>query len=107
MAKKKKTIREYLDLGSLSAALVLKNLPFVFFLSFLAIIYIANAHYAEKKVRQIQQSQNELKELRWLYMSLQSDLMYNSKRSEVIRDVAPNDLKPIKGNLKKIVIEQQ
>ncbi len=105
MAKKKKT--SYTAFGSLGAALILKNLPFVLFLGFLAMVYIANAHYAEKKVRQIQKAQTELKELRWHYMSLKSELMYNSKRSEMIPKVAPIDLKPNRGRAKKIVVSQK
>jgi len=34
---------------------IIKNIPFVFFLGFLGVIYIANAHMAERKVRQIQE----------------------------------------------------
>ena len=57
MAKNKKSIKEYFALGTISSGWVLKNLPFVLFVSFLALIYIANAHYSEKKVREIQMLQ--------------------------------------------------
>ena len=59
---KTKSFKEYTELGNISAELVFKNLPFVLFLSFIAMVYIANAHYSEKKVRQIQQLQSELKQ---------------------------------------------
>ena len=84
---KKKTFKDYTLLGSFSPELILKNFPFVFFLSFLAMIYIANAHYSEKKVRAIQTSQAELKQMRWKYMSLKSEYTFQAKRSEVIKSV--------------------
>ena len=37
-----------------------QNIPFVFFLVGLGLIYIANSHYAEKKVRQIEKLKTEL-----------------------------------------------
>lgn len=80
---RKKSVRDYTSLGTLSAQLVLKNLPFVSFLAFLAVIYIANAHFSERTVREIQGLQDELKELRWKYMSLKSEIMYNSMQSKV------------------------
>jgi len=104
MAKKKKGIKEYFDLGSLSANLILKNLPFVLFLSFLALIYIANAHYSEKKVREIQNLQKDVSELRWHYMAIKSELMYNTKRSEVADVVKTSNLKLPKGTPKKIIV---
>jgi len=104
---KKKTIKDYTALGSLSAELVLKNLPFVLFLSFLAMIYIANAHYSEKKVRQIQKAQSELKQMRWKYMSLVSDFTYQTKRSEVIKSVEGLNLKPNKKKPNKIILKKK
>jgi len=70
-------------------------------------IYIANAHYSEKKIRQIQALQKDITELRWHYMAIQSELMYNSKRSEVEKRVAPLNLKIPKGTPKKIVIPKR
>ncbi len=105
MAKKKKSLKDYTAFGNISAELVLKNLPYVLFIGFLAMVYIANAHYSEKKIREIQRLQAEIKELRWHYMSLKSELMYNSKRSEITKQVAPLGLKPMKGKSKKIVIK--
>lgn len=76
-----------LDMGFLTSDVILKNLPFIAFLGALATIYIANAHYAERNVRKIQALQKEIKELRWRYMSLESDNMFNAKRSEIMKNV--------------------
>ena len=88
----------------MSAAMVLKNFPFVLFVGFLLLVYIANAHYAEKKVRMIQKLEGEVKELRWHYISLKTELMRQSKRTEVMEDVEAKGLRPIKGKAKKIVV---
>ena len=74
MAKKTKTVG-LSDLGFMTTEFIMKNLPYMIFLGFLATIYIANAHYAEGNVRKIQLLQRELKETRWYYMSLQAENM--------------------------------
>ena len=86
MAKTKK-LSGYSALGSTSAELVLQNLPFVLFLGFLAIIYIANAHFAEKRVREVFELQKEVKDLRREYHSLRSDIAFNSRRTELARQL--------------------
>jgi len=101
---KKKSFKDYTELGDISAALILKNFPFVLFLGFLATIYIANAHYSEKKIRQIQKLQTELKDMRWSYMSLKSEAMYKSKQSEVTKSVESLNLKISGKKPKKIVV---
>lgn len=58
-------------------------LPFVFFLTFLGIMYIANGYYAQGIVRDLQKTGNEVKELRSEYITIKSDLNYNSKQSQV------------------------
>ena len=58
-------------------------LPFVFFLTFLGIMYIANGYYAQGIVRDLQKTGNEVKELRSEYITIKSDLNYKSKQSQV------------------------
>jgi hypothetical protein len=60
-------------------------LPFVFFLAMLAVMLIANTYYAEKKVREIERMRSEVTELRTLYISNKSQLMYLSNQSEIAR----------------------
>jgi len=80
---KKNTAKGPTSWGMFGAEMLFKNLLFVLFISFLGIVYIANAHFAESKVRCIQDLQKEVKLLRWEYMSLKSENMYDSKLSEV------------------------
>ncbi|MBX5439240.1 MAG: hypothetical protein IRZ29_06845 [Thermoflavifilum sp.] len=68
---------------------IIKHLPFVFYLSCLALVYIANGHQAEKKIRKMNQLQKEVKDLHWKYLEAKSEVMFQSKYSEVAREVAP------------------
>jgi hypothetical protein len=63
----------------------LKHLPFIIFLAFIAILYIANGYYADDKIREVNKISNQLKELRSEYISTKSDLMFASKQSEVAK----------------------
>jgi Bacteriodetes cell division protein (FtsL-like) len=76
-------LKGYLDISQSTTQLVFGNFSYILFLGFLGIIYIANAHFAEKKVRQIQKLQKEIKEHKWEYMSLKSNLMYKSMQSQI------------------------
>ena len=82
--------------------LLYRNLPFVYFVAALGLIYIANAHYAEKNMRKIEFLKKELKEQKWQYMSAKADLMYKSTQSEVEKSVAEMNLQTARGSVYKI-----
>lgn len=84
---KKKNQSDWAIIMDIMESWVLHNLSFVLFLGFMGMIYIANVHYAEQKIRRIEALQRDIKELRWEYMSLKSELMYNSKKTEVEKRV--------------------
>jgi hypothetical protein len=67
----------------LSKEVTLKNLPFIFFLSFMAICYIANGYYADDQVRKVNQLTNEIKELKTKYIVVKDSLVVKSKQTEV------------------------
>ena len=69
----------------LSKDSVVSFLPFIFFLTFMGILYIANGYYAEKVVRDLNKAGNDVKELRSEYITIKSDLNYKSKQSQVAR----------------------
>lgn len=71
----------------------LKHLPFILFLALIAIFYIANGYYADDKIREVNKTSNQLKELRSEYISTKSELMFASKQSEVAKSVEPLGLK--------------
>lgn len=71
---------------------VYKNLPFLYFLCGLGVFYIANVHFAERNIRRVQTLQHNLREERWQYMTVKSELMYMSTPTMVERSVADQDL---------------
>jgi len=103
---KSKGFKDYLDVGAWGSKFLMNNLLFTFFLGFLTTVYISNAHLAERNVREIQTLRKELKEMRWYYMSLQSENMYNAKRSEVAERVRKTGLRPQTGALKRIQVSE-
>lgn len=74
---------------------LVKNIPFFLFLAVLAVIYIYNGHYADKIVRNISKTSNELKELQYEYKTLKSEVMFRSKQSELAKAVEPFGLKEL------------
>ena len=67
---------------------VVKLLPFILYLTFLALLYIANTYYAEKKVREIADIRSEMKELRYEYITTKSELMHNTKQTEIAKHLS-------------------
>lgn len=87
-----------------ASAFILNNLGYLAFLGGLALLYIGNAHYAEYNIRRIQSLEDDIKQKRWLYMSLQSENMYNGLRSEVVENVRDDGLRMHRGKPKKLVV---
>ncbi|MEO7174536.1 MAG: FtsL-like putative cell division protein [Saprospiraceae bacterium] len=92
MENTQKTNPKKFVFGQMGPGILVRNLNFLAVLCFLAIMHIANAHVAESKVRSIYKLKSELKELRWQYMTLQSDVMYNSTYSQISKKVLPLEL---------------
>ena len=74
---------------------LVKNIPFYLFASALAIIYIANGHYADKMVRQINSTAKNLKEKEYEFKTIKRDVIFRSKESELAKAVEPLGLKEL------------
>lgn len=70
---------------SLEQVIHIKFLPQILFIVALSVIYIANRHAAEKKVRAITQLEVEVEDLRADYTTLKAGYMFASKQSEVAK----------------------
>lgn len=66
----------------------IKNFPFIFFLSFLAICYIANGYYTDDQIRKVNRLNGEIKELRTQYIVVKDSLVIKSKQTEVAKALA-------------------
>ena len=91
--KDKRPIHDILGGDYLSKESVIGNLPFVIFIAFLALVYIANTYYSDKTVKEIERTKVELKELRFQYTTTKSTLMYYSKQTEIARRALKYGLK--------------
>lgn len=69
--------------GTISTETATSMLPFMFFVAFLAMIYIANRHMAENNIRDIDKLSKQVKELTWDYKTTKADLAFKSTLSEV------------------------
>lgn len=107
-ARKKRSSNKFLKglnvFGLLEKDVMIKVLPFVFFLTFIALVYIANSYYAEKTIREIDKSTKELKELRSEYISTKTELMNKSKQSQIAVSVLPMGLKESRVAPRKILV---
>ena len=86
--RQNKFVRPFVSLFSgsfLSNAETIRQLPFIFFLAFLGLLYIGNGYYAELTVRKMSRISCELKELQSEFIITSSELMFLSKQSEVAR----------------------
>lgn len=93
--------------GFITRYQMVKALQFVFFLTVLGLVYIANSYYAEKKIRQIDSTVKELKELRAEQISVKSEYMLLSKQTHVVSKVSVIGLKESTSPPKKIVVKNQ
>ena len=90
-AKENKVVRSVANVVSgsfLSQESTVKNLPFIFFLSFLAVCYIAKGYYDDDQVRKLNRLTNEIKELRTQYIVVKDSLVIKSKQTEVAKALA-------------------
>ena len=64
-----------------------KHLAYVLFLAALCLLYIANAHRAEKKVRKIQSLQKDVSKKEWNYWEENSKVMFEGIQSQTEKRV--------------------
>jgi hypothetical protein len=91
----KKTLRTLGFKRWLNYQSIVKQIPFFLFLALLAIIYIYNGHYADRAIRDINQTAKDVKELQYEYKTVKSEVMFRSKQSELVKAVEPLGLKEL------------
>lgn len=102
-----KRIIGVLDGSFLTRDNMVNNLPYLFFLFGLGILYIANSHYAEKTVILTNRMEKEVKELRSDYIATRSELMFASKQSEVAKAVQSMGIYESRTPPKKVVVKKR
>lgn len=113
-AKKKQVktgsfLKELLSGTMVSEKLILKNLGYIMFITFLAAVYIGNRFHAEKITRESTRLLREVKDLRAESLSTSTDLMSVSKQSEVFRLVREKglDLEELKTPPYKLLVDKK
>lgn len=81
--RKKVRVKEIIDGTFLVRENMIRQLPYVLFLTFLGILYIANRFHAERMVRQIDELKVEVDNLRSEQITTTSELMNISRPSQV------------------------
>ncbi len=84
-----------------------KNWRVIIFISVLAIIMIASSHSADKKVHEIAQLTNEVKEWRSTFVEGRSKLMRLKMESSIVKKMATKEILPSVVPPKKIRIKSQ
>jgi hypothetical protein len=82
---RKGSVWDIFDGSLLTRDTVVRQLPFILFITFLIILYIGNRYHAEKVIRETMQLQTELRELRARSISTASELEFISRQSEVAK----------------------
>lgn len=68
---------------------ILKNITFFLFLAGLAVLYIANGHMSDNRIRKINETARKLKDLQYEYKTLKSEMMFKSRESEMVKASEP------------------
>ena len=74
---------------------LVRQLPFILYLTGLGVLYIYNGHWANKTIRQTPLAEKEMRELQYEYIAAKGELLARSKPSEVVRAVEPLGLKQL------------
>lgn len=101
-----KSMHSLLDGTFLTKTRVMRALPFILFLMFLGILYITNIFQVEKTKRQLDDLDEQLRELRYEYISSRSKLMDESKPSKVAEKLEETGIKITTKPPKKIRIDE-
>ncbi len=68
---------------------IVKNIRFFLFLSSLAVLYIANGHMSENRIRKINSTARRLKDLQYEYKTVKSEMMFKTRETEMVKASQP------------------
>lgn len=97
----------FLRKGFISTDDATRALPFVLYMAFLAMIYIANRHLAEKNLRDIDKYSKEVKELSWDFKSTKAELAFKSTLTEVAKRADTLGVRVSLDPPQKIVVKEE
>ena len=74
---------------------IVHNIPYLAFIALLGVLYINNSQHAVEVQRELNKQNKILKELRWKYMDIKTQLMNARMETEVIKSAGRLGLKPM------------
>jgi hypothetical protein len=80
------------------------NLNFLGLIVVLVVIYIANAHYSERKLRKIDKIKKEVTDYKAQYLNLKQSMMSGSTQSEFAKRLETQKIQPLNEVPKKLTI---
>lgn len=86
------SFRNLIDGSFLTSAWLTRQLPFIFFLTMLAVFYIANRYRVERMIRQMSELKEEVKNLRYEQITTSFELMNLGRPSEISKMVEQKEL---------------
>jgi hypothetical protein len=96
---------EILGGGFLARYFSWEQTKFLLFLVGIAFYYIANSYYIEKLSRDIDKLNREMKELHFEYVTVKSQVMFESRQSELVRKLKKTGITESVEPVKKIVVK--
>ncbi len=108
-AKKKKNtpLKSIIQGTILTREKVVNQLPFLIYIVFIAVLYIANSYNADKAIIESTRIKKANEEYRYAYISTHSKLMNVSRQSELARKLVSTGLKELKVPPRKIIVPQK
>jgi hypothetical protein len=101
-----KSLHSLLDGTFLTKGKFRRAMPFIIFLMILGVFYISNIFKVEKTKRQIDDLEEELRELRYEYITSRSKLMNESKPSEIVIRLKDTGIGETLDPPKKVVVSK-
>jgi cell division protein FtsL len=105
--KKHSLLQRMLDFDiKLKSRHISKIVPFIIFLTALAVIYIAHKYWAQKSMIELTRLNREIKDLRIEYVDLKADYTNKTKLSEIQKRSEQLGLKILTEPQKKLIINK-
>lgn len=82
-------------MGFIRLQVIFEHLPFVFFITLILMLYIANGHRSDRMIRKINKTHLRVKELKSEFISSKSQLIKLTKESELLSRLRPSGLVPL------------
>jgi hypothetical protein len=102
-----RSVHSMLDGTFLTKGRFRRAMPFIIFLMILGVIYISNIFRVEKTKRQIDDLEEDLRELRYEYITSRSKLMDESKPSKIVTKLKDTGIGESMDPPKKIMVSKE